>query len=181
MKLYIGNATRQVIDFKYWVPGVKSPRSQIIPIGGQIMVGGSTSDWSQADIDKIVAQHVVYGLVSLAEADKQKSFSGMCWSVDQPIPPHKLMRLIDLNQGLLKRRGEEIQKMAALASAQRLQNDLQEQQIPENLTTLETSVAEVDPPNDGSYQPVGEGVRVELSNTDDGAPKTPRLRGRRAA
>lgn len=178
MKLYIGNATRQVHAFAYWVIGGKSARTQHVPMGGQVQI---TGDLSAAEIDFIVKQHVPYGLVEVSEIDRTKVFTGICYSVDKPIPANRLQRLMLHNQTMLIRQGEEIRKAAAIVSTQQLEADLREQRIPEQLRAFEASIEEVDPPQQADYTPLSEGVRVEPDAPGQAPTPGLRQRGKRAA
>ena len=129
MKLYIGNATKQRFEFCYWVPDKQqsSPHRQTVEIGGQILVAG---DYNPAQIDGIVAQHRDYGLIEVSEIDSTKAFTGICYSVDKPIPAAKLARLIVINNDALIVRGRETRKLGAIAEHNRIEQLAQSEGLP---------------------------------------------------
>src|SRR3974390_1318278 len=91
MDLYIGNATKQEQQFCYRVPEDGRLRVQDIHVGTQIKVSG---ELTAQQIDAIVDQHRMYGLIPAAEAGKVKDFAGLCYSVGKPIQIDKLQLAI---------------------------------------------------------------------------------------
>lgn len=78
MKLYIANTTKQEHLFAYYLPENMRPFSHSIRAGSQIEIVGQ-----QHDIDSIINQHSIYGLV---EANKvKKGFGGLCYRIDKPV------------------------------------------------------------------------------------------------
>ena len=129
MKLYIGNATKQRFEFQYWVPdkAQSAPHRQMVEIGAQILIAG---DLNVAQIEGIVAQHRDYGLIEVSEIDNTRAFTGICYSVDKPIPAAKLARLIVINNPALVERGRETRKRGAIAEHSRLEQAAQEAGLP---------------------------------------------------
>lgn len=177
MRIFVGNATKQVLTFSYRPPG-KGVRSQSVPIGGQIQLSG---DLTTEEVDCVISQNERYGLVDVKEIDRTKAFIGICYSLDKEISLSYLQRAFDQNHRVLVERGKEIRTNAAIAVNQGLEAELAENQLG-GLSQLEMSVVEQDSPsrsNDAGPM-VAEGVRV---SRDADAPPAPRGRSsrRRAA
>lgn len=118
MKLYVANMTKQFHDFLYTVPEEKKQgrfRMQRIAPGEQIRV--YQDDMTQADVDAIVSQHEIYGLIGVNEIKRTKAFIGLCFSVDKPVDMEKFMVAEQHNDAVLADRGVEIRKNAAVAVA----------------------------------------------------------------
>jgi hypothetical protein len=170
MKMFIANCTKQAQDFFYRLPGTPSPRSQHIPIGGQIQISGTLST---PDIDAIIEQHGKYGLVSVDEVDRTKPFFGTCYSIDRPVSVDKLRRAVAHNSVVLTERGVEMRREAAIAVNQAVEN------ASPTLEALEMSVVEEKSGDGPEHEQIAEGVRVE-SLGKDGKPKSSKnRRGRR--
>jgi hypothetical protein len=158
--LYIGNVSKQIQMFAYRVPERSGIITQVIPIGGQIRVSpnGTTADISMLEIDAVIEQHKMYGLVSINELDSKGSpFSGLVYSIGKPISAEKLHRAMRKKDEEMKKFGQKIRQEAALAV-----NSQIEEQIGAPLRTLEMSFQEEEPR--GGYAEdldhAAEGVRV---------------------
>ena len=157
MDLYIGNATRQVQQFCYRVPEQGGVRVQDIAIGTQIKISG---DLNSAQIDSIIDQHRVYGLIPAKEAGKVKDFAGLCYSVGKPIKAERLQLAMDANQVVLKARGEQLRRDAAISVNNAIEGQLDEMGTGTRLREVEMSAAEEEPRGGYRETPFGEGVRV---------------------
>ena len=177
MKVYIGNATKQVLRFSYRPPG-KGIRAQDIPIGGQVLLSG---DLTTDEVDAALKQNEPYGLIDVKEIDRTKAFIGICYSLDKPISLSYLQRALDQNHRVLVERGKEIRTNAAIAVNQGLEEQLEENQLG-GLGSLEMSVVEEDGPRRSvdAGPLVSEGVRV-TRNADPTPTPTRGGRGKRAA
>lgn len=137
MKMFVANGTRQHINFMYRLPETNKTREQTIRVGEQIQVSG---DLNQVDIDSIIAQHAVYGLVRSDEIDRKGQKPTMCYQLDKPIHPSVIKRLEMINQGILDQRGAEARQNAAIVMANELGADMQRKQS--NLSGFEVDVVE---------------------------------------
>lgn len=164
MRLYIANATKQVHDFIYRLPESPNAHKQQIEIGGQIVLA---QELNSLDIDAVIEQHALYGLVKADEIDRARAFTGMCYSVDKPVSLPNIQKLFLVNHNALLERGQEIRKAAAVAVESQLQNNLGENA---GLGAVEMSVVEetsgstrsgIDDQN--ASAPIAEGVRVTRS------------------
>lgn len=178
-RLYIGNPTRQIIEFSFRVPDTENfpLQTQRIGIGGQIEVSGNLN---MPQIDGIIHQHQAYGITPVAEVDRMRKYIPLLYSVDAPIPAAKLARALEHNQAILAMRGKELRTQAAVAEAVHLESTLRESGVPGALRTLESSVMEEAPQiNDGMF---AEGTRVSRLFAPDGSPlASARNKGRRKA
>lgn len=133
MKMYIANLTRQDQDFIYKLPEGQQ-RMQQIPVGRQIVLAG---DLNQKDIDAIVVHHARYGMKPVADAVKAKSFTGLCYSIDEPVKLEKMQIGIERNDIVLQERGVQNRKEAAVAINEALSKNDGPQ-----LKSLQTEVVE---------------------------------------
>ncbi|HEY7418117.1 MAG TPA: hypothetical protein VH593_23260 [Ktedonobacteraceae bacterium] len=158
-ELYIGNVSKQIFQFAYRAlerPGVVV---QTIPIGGQIRVSpnGSRIDLTTPEIDHIIDQHRIYGMLPVDEIDSSKDpFSGLCYSIGKPITAEKLWKAMKKKEEALNKFGQQMRQEAALA----VNAQIEEQVGP--LRQLEMSFAEEEPR--GGYADdmnhLAEGIRV---------------------
>lgn len=177
-ELYVGNVSKQIVQFAYRAlerPGIVL---QTIPIGGQIRVSpdGRRIDLTSTEIDFIVDQHRTYGLTSVDEFDKAGPFSCLCFQIGKPISAEKLRRAMDKRETGLGDFGKKLRQEAALAV-----NSQIEEQIGAPLRNLEMSFTEEEPR--GGYSDdmdhISEGVRVTRLS-EHGPPVADTGRRRRA-
>jgi hypothetical protein len=179
-KLYIANCTPQVHMFAYWIadgPG----RHLIQPIepGAQIQVGGK--QLSTPQIDSIIAQHAPYGLVSVAEAFKRGvrgRFDGMAYSIDQEVPLVKLYEMVELRKGVLGVQGERMRTMAAIATNEYIEGEMQARAIPGRQTATDVSIEEMTRDVNDTSPEISAGVSVRR-DAQPGAPQASRAPVRR--
>lgn len=160
--MYVGNASKQIIQFAYRVPERKGVVVQPIPIGGQVLLApnGTNTDLSSLDIDSIVKQYSKYGMVEVSELDSTKEpFTGCCYSVGKPISVDKLRRAMERDEDRLEKLGQKIRQEAAVAVNSQIESNLGAP-----LRGLEMSASEIEPnggfKDDGTKKHVAEGVRV---------------------
>lgn len=167
MKLFIANLTKQHQGFTYRVLESEGVRTQHIPVGQQIQISG---DLSQPDIDYIIRQHERYGLVRADEIDRKKPFVGLCYSVDKPVREAVIHRGVEHNTDILVDRGREIRQETAIATNNRIEHDLGENQdVNASLRKLDVSVVEEEPTGGyrGEDKPFSEGVTVTRDKKKD--------------
>jgi hypothetical protein len=164
--------------FAYRTPERTGIVTQTIPIGGQIRVApnGVNADLSPPEIDAIIDQHKMYGIVSVDDlsGNRDSPFNGLIYSVGKPISAEKLRRGMQKKDDALKAFGQRVRQEAALAV-----NSQIEEQIGAPLRQLEMSFAEEEPR--GGYAEdldhAAEGIRVTRSQ--NGPPSSQGRRGRR--
>ena len=167
MKLIIANCTQQNHDFLYRTIEHPAVRSRPIAIGGQIEISGNLNS---EDVDYIIGQHTIYGMVRVDEIDRTKPYIGLCYSIDKPIPVEKLRIALAHNSAVLTERGRQIRKEAAVVAAGGMDEDDNT-----GLKAMELSV--VEERKDGGTPEVNEGVRVSRYEPETQQP-APRQRRR---
>ena len=169
-ELYIGNVSKQIHQFGYRVQERPGVITQVVPIGGQIRISpnGQRSDLSQMEIDYILSQHLIYGLVSVDNLDTIGPHDGLCYSIGKPFTADKLHEGMLYKERALGAIGRQLRTEAALAVNQQI-----EQTTGAPVRELEMSFAEQEPR--GGYQHndnsdhLAEGVRVTRNGTDPGS------------
>lgn len=178
MKMYVANCTQQRQSFMYRVPETNGSgmmggmRVQDIEIGGQTALSG---DLNKFQIDAIVSQHARYGLVAVDEIDRTRgAFTGMCYSIDKPVPVNKLLYVINANRGVLDLRGQAIRKEAAVAVNQQVESQMGDSVSgarPPQLEKLEIEVQEEKQGTGPTHEPVEERLRVTRREDPTPAPR----------
>ena len=159
MKMYVANTTHQVQDFQYRLPDSLKIYKQEIRIGGQIAVPG---DITRNDVDFIVNQHAMYGLVDVKEIDRTRNFFGLCYSIDKPVDVERVKYAIIHNNEVLVERGKDLRKEAAVA----VNNAIEEQTG--GLNSLQMDIEEIE--TKGKDTEVSE--KIKVSHTEEPSTKT---------
>ena len=160
-ELYIGNVSKQIQQFAYRVPERPGVIMQPIPIGGQIRISpnGVTTDLSSPEIDAIVNQHRIYGMVGIEEMDSYRGrFGGLVYSIGKQISVDKLRRGMAKHENSLNEMGKQIRQEAALAVNSQIEQSLNGRPLHQ----LEMSFEEEEPRAGYSddFDHLSEGVRV---------------------
>ena len=177
MKLFIANATRQIMEFCYRLPERPGALRQVIPIGGQVQVSG---DLTRAEIDYVVEKASIFGLVEIGDAERTGGFSGLCYSVDKPISEDRLFRAMTKRVAVLEDLGREQRKNAAIGVHDQVERQLKDHRDLGTLNGLDMQVVEQDA-NGGRQRVDGFEDRVNVVRQREGDPARPRNRGRRRA
>lgn len=143
MKMFIANCTKQPWEVWFRIPGTRDARTQAIGVLGQEQISG---DLMPEEVDAIVEQLSIYGMVHVNEVDRAKPFVGLCYSLDKPISVSKIGHTLEHNQEIMERRGEETRKAAAIKTSDFLDHQLRDQDLP-NLKMLEMTIEEKAPKN----------------------------------
>ena len=171
-KLFIGNATRQVIDFHYRVAQGAPIRVQPIPPGTQIQISG---DLTPAQVDFIVRSQAKYGVVAADAIDQARVFHGTCYSIGKPITGMRLIWLMDHNLGQLVKLGREIREMTAVAQNNAMETALIENGRSERLTQFDLTIQQENQDGNNAVPQLSEGFRVIRNDN----PPPPRKTGAR--
>ena len=170
MKMYVANCTQQVQNFIYRLPETAGTRQQEIGIGSQIQISG---DLNQKQIDAIVAQHSIYGMIRADEVDRTRAFVGICYAVDRKVDVDSIRRAAIHNQDVLQERGKQLRAEAAIAA----HNKINEEDPGNPLKQLDVQITEE--AKDGKEPEVNEGVTVVPNGTErDGETGRPRSGGK---
>ena len=163
--VFIGNATKQILQFGYRLPERKQAITQTVPIWSQVEL---TVDCSQPDIDAIMDQWGKYGLINVTEMASAKDFEGFLISIGKPISGTTLKDATDMRIDVLIERGEEMRADAAVAMINTIESETGT--IARN---YEISVVEEEPKR-GFANPnekhIAEGWRADRSQRPDMPP-----------
>jgi hypothetical protein len=118
--LFVANATKLIQEIVYRLPETPSARRQTIRPGEQVEL----RNLSLLDVETIIRQNIVYGWTDAAAVDRAKPYVGIVYAVDRPIVAGKIMSAIEHNIAVLNQRGKENRELAAVAS-----NNLLEAQV----------------------------------------------------
>lgn len=146
MDLWIGNATRQIYQFNYKMPEIKLYRFITLQPGRQ----GKIANLTSTELDYIVWQHTMYGIVRHDEIDHWASFHGVCYAVDKMIPINQLTVLMESNLGFKVEEGRQTRINCAVAQSQLFDRVMEENGRPERVYALDLSAQQErqDPNND---------------------------------
>jgi hypothetical protein len=174
-KLYIGNATKQRHAFAFNPPDAggddnrrRTHLTQVVP---PLHVEPLSGDWTIAQIDAIIDQHKPYGFVEISEIDRTKAFTGLCYSIDKPIPRERLLGLLEANTQALDKRGREMREMAAVAVNNEMELQMREQRMPGKLAKIEMVVEEERSDRSNTEETVPQRIRVTRGEEGDNAPR----------
>ena len=169
MKIFIANCTKQDNLFAYRIPETAGVKTQAIRMGSQAQIPG---ELNHIQVEGIIEQHRIYGLVTVEEFERMKVFVPFVASIDRPVKEETIRRVMALNTGVLVKRGQDMRREAALAV-----NAVIEQ----GSTAIETLEMSVEEEHQGSFtdrDAMSEGVRVSRGFNPDGSPKDAPRRGR---
>lgn len=119
MKLYVANCSKQDHDFTYMLFENPRPFHHRIRAGAQFEVNGS-----QDDIDHIIKQHSIYGMMEVGKV--KKGFGGICYRLDKPIAVDAIEAGFEQRDQEMIDRALEARKVTAAAADQILYNKAQE-------------------------------------------------------
>ena len=170
--LYIGNATKQMLDFKYRIGREAPVWTQMIPAGTQIRIPG---DLTPAQVDHVVKSQAKYGIVAADSIDQARGFHGLCYSIGKAITTVRLTMLMEKNHDALLARGREIREQSAVAQNNMLEATLREQGRPEHITQMDLTIQQENHEAGDPVPQLSEGFRIVRS---DGS-QTPAPRARR--
>ncbi len=185
--VHVANTTQQYRVLSYKLPENPKVMEQTIPPGGQVMLRGRPGGFGSEDVKAFVEQTEKYGLILSDEVGKRPGMIGLVYSLDRPIRREKLIQQIRQNEAVMIARGKEARSAAAIASNQRIDDQLSEMtgnNVMQNLTfeveqktasrVVNEGYSNVDLARQLSESPtIAEGIRV------DAEAATPARRGRR--
>jgi hypothetical protein len=101
MRLYIANTTKQHQHIMLNIPEMSSPYQMVIPHGEQREIYPERGFSNSGDID-ITLKHMTSlpkpFLVPVSEALKSKSFVGLIYSIDKPVPKNAMGSRLEMNE-----------------------------------------------------------------------------------
>lgn len=114
-KMYVANLTKQVNIFCFYLPEVNKLQEMEIRGGTQISIEASPEA-----LAKIIASHRKYGLVSVADAAKDKQFSGLCYQMESVINIDHLGEVKERREEYEDARSNTMRTVAAHAVHQKI-------------------------------------------------------------
>lgn len=121
-KLYVTNVSRQRGMF---VANV-AERGRItmeLPIGRQMQVGG---DLNPIQIESILQHFAKYGIGLAEEALRDQKVTPWVFSLDRPLKQSQIELLMNQNEGLLVKRGQDMRRRMAVAINSELDRHVQQ-------------------------------------------------------
>lgn len=171
MKMYVANATRQVEDFVYRIPGDNKARRQTIHPGQQVELSG---DLTTDEADAVIEHHGVYGMTAATELGSAKGkVVRLIYSLDKPVPANRIEQAMRANVDVLVVEGKEMRERAAVIVPEAINHEIRDRGLSSevSLSGLEMSVVEEEPKGGyGDIAPVAEGYRIgktTMERSDD--------------
>ena len=119
--LFIANTSNKVNEFTFRLPGNSKLHLRSIPAGKQIEI---IRDAQQEDVDYIVEQHQIYGLVHASQIKKVCAFSGMLYSIDKPVDSVAMDFAMEQNDDELIKLGQKLRSESAVAMDSQLSENI---------------------------------------------------------
>lgn len=114
MQLYIANVSLQNVTFCFRVPEENGIKQVSIRPGAQQMI--YSRNLTEAQMNAIIEQGRIYGLVAHNEVDRAREKSPMVFSVGKEVPFSKIQHMMMNNHGALSKEGETTRKLAAISA-----------------------------------------------------------------
>lgn len=145
--MYIGNASLQRHLFTYRIPEQTKERTVPIESMSQAML---PDDMTSEDVAAILAQHEVYGLISVEQlrSVKMKSRATLVYSLGKPLTSVAIDTMFQLNRGVLDDFGRRIRQETAVVSnlaVNRALDDMRQQGFQADMRKFQVSVVEDEP------------------------------------
>lgn len=118
VKLYVANCTKMSHDFQYRQPETDKIILQQIPAGQQVLI--YKPDATAAEVDHIINQHAVYGLVKASEVDRTNAYIGLCYSIEKPVKDTQIHSAMSGNDDHMAELSHELRKISAAATDEQL-------------------------------------------------------------
>lgn len=131
MELYIANCSKQEFDFTYMLPENPRPFLHRIRAGSQVKIHGTN-----AEIDCIIKQHAIYGLMNADEV--KKGFGGLAYRVGKPIS------IEGIEQGMSQADMEAIERALEARKVQAAASDMIIQQKAQEMGLRQTDGLEIE-------------------------------------
>ncbi|MBU9812376.1 hypothetical protein ACE2AK_04185 [Rahnella perminowiae] len=119
MKLHIANTTKQRHDFTFRRLEKSNLVHHPIRAGEQSIVLDGTTD----EIDYILKQHEIYGLIDATRIDQSKAYIGLCYSIDKPVASKIIEKAMRDNDQHLTRKSNDHRQASAFATSEKLRSE----------------------------------------------------------
>lgn len=160
MKVYVANLTKQTFHLHYRLTEDASIRNVVIPIGAQTRI---PKDLNTPDIDFLRKQWEPYRFLDTTELDRAKTYTGICYSVDKPVPAARMIIGQAHNQEVLTDRGREMRAQVGLATSDAIKQSIKDSGTDATVGKVEATMVEEEPKGGYSpdHEPIGEKVVVD--------------------
>lgn len=168
-ELYVGNCTKQNIEFHFRVPEHEKVFMLPVAMGKQECI--PVRNLNTPQVEAIIHQlEEGWGGVPGREVGNAREFVGICYSIDTPLAPKLIERGFHHNDDVLEKRGVEFRKQTAVAINAASDFSVKGKN---NLLSTETIITEV--PERGGRPTIDETVQVVNRG------EAPTTRGRKRA
>lgn len=174
--LFVANGTYQTVVFHYRLPESTNLRTVQVARGKQVGI----RDLSQADVDAVLKQNEKYGWARADTLDRMKTFVGVCYATDKPVPSKRIIYAMEHNSEVLKRRGQDNRQLAAIALTANIKKAVEDSQLG-ILREAEVMIVEEDQRGQSDHSLISESMTVADDVTRDkhGVETTKRQRPRK--
>lgn len=138
--LFIANTSNKHNEFLFRLPGVEQVRRIIINAGTQQEV---LRNAQSEEIEYVINQHRVYGLVESSQVQKVDKFTGILYSIDKPVTVNAIQIALEKNSEILLQEGYELRKIAAVATNAALEETLSQNRSMGKQRAIEMEVEEI--------------------------------------
>ncbi len=118
MRLFVANATKQIVEFHYRLPEKQNLFYVQIQPGNQKPL--AQNDLSNEDIDHIIKQHQGDNqeyFVDASKIDSTKGIKGLLYSIDKPVSADGIERCLEANDVEMTKQADEFRKMELAATS----------------------------------------------------------------
>lgn len=119
MKLYVANTTKQRHDFTFRRLEKTNLVHHPIRAGEQSIVLDGTTE----EIDYILRQHEIYGLIDATRIDQSKAYIGLCYSTEKPVASKIIEKAMRDNDQHLTRKSNDHRQASAFATSEKLRSE----------------------------------------------------------
>ena len=117
-QLFVANLKRQVEHFTFRLPGAEKVQQYPIQPASQLKIPLALTD---EQIDSIVQQKAMYGMVPAKAVIKSPFFHGICFSLDKPVTNVEIDRGFEHNDEALMKEAEDQRVTATAATAAQME------------------------------------------------------------
>lgn len=110
--LFVANTSNKHNEFNFRLPERTQLITRTIPAGKQMEV---LSNASKEEVDAVIKQHELYGMVHVSQIKNACKFSGSVYSIDKPVTVNAMELAMEKNNDILLEEGFELRKIAAVA------------------------------------------------------------------
>lgn len=143
--LYVANSTKQQHNFNYRLPEKDKLFMQKIETGSQIAI-----KLEKHEITWVLDQHSKYGLVNVKEVKPKQSYSGLCYSIDSPIPEKLILNAFSVKDDAITDRSLEHRKNTAAMIEKSISEQAREMGIEAGSTQIEIEEEKTGPADNES-------------------------------